>query len=65
MKIETIEGFSSSGNLFKEKIVVDKSMDEVIRIHRIFFEKPPKKQKAVLKLLISWAIKHYFKIMFK
>jgi hypothetical protein len=38
---------------------------EVIKIHSVFFKKPCRKQRAVLRLLISWAVKHYFKIIFK
>lgn len=39
--------------------------EEVIRIHANFFEKPPYKQRATLRLLMWWSIKHYFKILFK
>jgi len=39
--------------------------EEVIRIHNVFFKKPYNKQRDVLRLLICWAIKHYFKILFK
>lgn len=40
-------------------------MEEVIKIHYKFFQKPYKNQKAALRLLIWWSIKHYFKILFK
>lgn len=39
--------------------------EEVIRVNAIFFKKPHHQQKEVLRLLIWWAIKHYFKILFK
>ena len=39
--------------------------EEVITVHSIFFKKPYYKQRAVLRLLIWWGIKHYFKILFK
>jgi hypothetical protein len=39
--------------------------EEVIKIHHVFFKKPYKNQRAVLRLLIWWSIKHYFKILFK
>jgi hypothetical protein len=42
-----------------------KAPKELIKIHSIFFKKPCRKQRAVLVLLISWAVKHYFKIIFK
>jgi len=38
---------------------------EVVRISHKFFDKPPYKQRAVLRLLIWWSVKHYFKILFK
>ena len=41
------------------------SMEEVIKIHYKFFQKPYKNQRAALRLLIWWSIKHYFKILFK
>lgn len=40
-------------------------IDEVIRVHAIFFEKSPAKQRKTLRIFVSWAIKHYFKILFK
>lgn len=39
--------------------------EEVIKIHAIFFQKPAYKQRATLRLLMWWSIKHYFKILFK
>lgn len=39
--------------------------EEVIKVNAIFFKKPYCKQRAVLKLVMWWAIKHYFKIIFK
>jgi hypothetical protein len=53
----------------KEHSIVDNgpliASDEVIRIHWIFFKKPYSKQRAVIRLLVWWAIKHYFKVLFK
>jgi len=51
----------------KEHLFVENgdSMEEVIKIHHKFFQKPYKNQKAALRLLIWWGIKHYFKILFK
>jgi hypothetical protein len=49
----------------KEIVIEDTNYEEVIRIHSIFFSKTYKKQKSTLRLLIWWAIKHYFKILFK
>jgi len=40
-------------------------MEEVVRINALFFKKPYKNQKAALRLLIWWSIKHYFKILLK
>jgi hypothetical protein len=51
----------------KEHLFVDNKnpIEEVIRINALFFQKPYKNQKAALRLLIWWSIKHYFKILFK
>jgi len=51
----------------KEHLFVENgnSMEEVIKIHYKFFKKPYKNQKAALRLLMWWSIKHYFKILFK
>jgi hypothetical protein len=51
----------------KEHLFVENgdSMEEVIKIHHKFFQKPYKNQKATLRLLMWWSIKHYFKILFK
>lgn len=43
----------------------DERMDEVVRIHRNLFDKSYKKQRKVMRMLIWWSIKHYFKILFK
>lgn len=45
--------------------IIESPLDEVARIHYTLFQKPYKKQKAVLRLLIWFSIKHYFKILFK
>jgi len=39
--------------------------EEVIKINSVFFQKPYYKQRDVLRLLIWWSIKHYFKILLK
>ena len=51
----------------KEHLFVENndSMQEVIKINALFFKKSYRKQKATLRLLIWWSIKHYFKILFK
>ena len=38
---------------------------EVIAIHHTFFFKSKRKQRVMLRLLIWWAVKHYFKTLFK
>lgn len=35
--------------------------EEVFRINSIFFSKPHNKQRRVLRTLIWWSVKHYFK----
>jgi hypothetical protein len=39
--------------------------DEVIRVNSVFFDKSPEKQRKALRLFIWWAIKSYFKTIFK
>lgn len=39
--------------------------EEVIKVNAVFFKKPYHKQRAVLRLVIWWAVKRYFKILFK
>lgn len=38
---------------------------EVVTIHHTLFFKTKRKQRAILRLLIWWSIKHYFKTLFK
>lgn len=35
--------------------------DEVVKIHSVFFSKPKKNKRSVLRLLMKWAIKEYIK----
>jgi hypothetical protein len=46
-------------------VVNNDGMQEVIKINALFFQKPYKNQKATLRLLMWWSIKHYLKILFK
>jgi hypothetical protein len=66
-KTELHTGFHIDGR--KEHSIVNNeplvASDEVIRIHWIFFKKPYSKQRAVIRLLVWWAFKHYFKVLFK
>jgi hypothetical protein len=51
----------------KEHLFVENNdfMEEVIKINSLFFQKSYYKQRATLRLLIWWSIKHYIKILFK
>jgi hypothetical protein len=64
-QMESSGRLTNSGEMLFYKRIVDKPMDEVIRIHSEFFNKPYKNQRAVLRLMIWWSVKHYFKIIFK
>jgi hypothetical protein len=44
---------------------IKNDIDEVIRVNSVFFDKSPEKQRKVLRLFIWWAIKSYFKTIFK
>lgn len=50
---------------YKINYNMNTQMDEVIKINTLFFKKPYYKQRSVLRLLIWWCFKHYFKILFK
>jgi hypothetical protein len=56
---------NSNKNTGSEISIEDINRDEVIRIHAVFFKKSGRKQRQTLSLLIWWAIKHYFRILFK
>lgn len=38
---------------------------EVVTIHHTLFFKSKRKQRVVLRMLIWWSIKHYFKTLFQ
>jgi len=38
---------------------------EVIRVYEEFFKETKSKQRQALRIFIWWAIKHYFKTLFK
>ena len=62
------EGNSITKNMvgFGEAPKSDFSLpEEVIKVNTVFFKKPYYKQRAVLRLVIWWAVKRYFKIIFK
>ena len=40
-------------------------IEEVILVNSVFFNKSPEKQRKVLRLFMWWAIKSYFKTIFK
>lgn len=51
-----------TGQLTKER---EDDIDEVIRVNSVFFNKSPEKKRKVLRLFMWWAIKSYFKTIFK
>jgi hypothetical protein len=64
-QMESSGRLTNSGEMLFYKRIVDEPMDEVVRINSLFFNKPYKNQRAVLRLMIWWSVKHYFKIIFK
>lgn len=38
-------------------------VEEVFRVNSIFFSKPHNKQRRILRILIWWSIKQYFKTL--
>ena len=66
MKILNIFRVTNSNKTTGSEISIeDINQDEVIRIFPVFFKKSCRKQRQTLSLLIWWAVKHYFKILFK
>jgi hypothetical protein len=66
MKILDIFRVTNSNKTTGSEISIeDINQDEVIRIYAVFFKKSGRKQRQTLSLLIWWAIKHYFRILFK
>lgn len=63
-EIEELKSFTEKFN-YNDEHIVDTHVDEVIRIHAIFFDISPAKQRKTLRILLFWAIKHYLKILFK
>lgn len=65
MKLQTWHKITNQGEFLTKRTISDDSLDEVVTIHASFFKKPAHKQRFVLRILIWWSIKHYFKILFK
>jgi hypothetical protein len=66
MKILSIFRVTNSNKTTGSEISIeDINQDEVIRIYAVFFKKSGRKQRQTLSLLIWWAVKHYFRILFK
>lgn len=61
MKLQTWHKLTNSGEFLFKKTITEDSLEEVVTVHSAFFKKPVHKQRLVLRILIWWAIKHYFK----
>jgi len=65
MKLQTWSKLTNGGQFLIKKIISEDSIEEVATIHSAFFKKPYYKQRIVLRILIWWCIKRYFKTIFK
>jgi len=65
MKQQSWYKITNQGEFLRKETISDEPLEEVVTIHAAFFKKPAHKQRFVLRLLIWWSIKHYFKILFK
>ncbi len=65
MKQQSWYKITNQGEFLRKETISDEPLEEVVTIHSIFFRKSARKQRNVLRMLIWWSIKHYFKILFK
>ena len=65
MKLQTWHKFTHQGEFLTKETISENSTEEVITIHSVFFKKQYSKQRKVLRILLWWSIKRYFKIIFK
>ena len=65
MKLQTWHKLTNSGEFLFKKTITEDSLEEVVTVHSAFFKKSVHKQRLVLRILIWWAIKHYFKTLIK
>jgi hypothetical protein len=65
MKQQSWYKITNQGEFLRKETISDEPFEEVVTIHAAFFKKPAHKQRFVLRLLIWWSVKHYFKILFK
>lgn len=62
MKLQTWHKPTNQGDFLTKQTISDGPLDEVIiTIHAAFFKKETKKKRTVLRMLIWWSIKQYFK----
>ena len=61
MKLQTWHKRTSQGEFLTKQTISDEPLEEVITVHAVFFKKSKSRQRRVLRILIWWAIKQYFK----
>ena len=61
MKLQTWHKITNQGEFLRKETIEEAPFEEVVTIHAAFFKKPARKQRFVLRILIWWAIKNYFK----
>jgi hypothetical protein len=61
MKLKTWHKITNQGEFLRKETISEEPLEEVVTIHAAFFKKPARKQRFVLRILIWWAIKNYFK----
>ena len=61
MKLQTWHKITTYGEFLTKQTIEDEPLEEVVTVHAAFFKKSKSKQRKVLRMLIWWAIKQYFK----
>ena len=65
MKQQSWYKITNQGEFLRKETISEEPLEEVVTIHAAFFKKAKHKQRLVLRILIWWAIKQYFKTLFK
>ena len=61
MKLQRWHKITTQGEFLTKDTISDEPLEEVVTIHATFFKKSKSKQRRVIRILIWWAIKQYFK----
>lgn len=65
MKLQTWHKLTNQGEFLTKQTLSEEPLEEIITVHAAFFKKSKNKQRQGLRLFMWWAVKYYFKILFK